>query len=113
LSTSRIELYMTSTNSTPPATSTTINVDHIGRVHLGTLRTNSQHYPAAGERYLEQLKTTALTAVVRRGKDNQWFAALENRQGEAVAFSEDLGSENAARNAGASALAMLKSRTNK
>ena len=102
---------MTKINPTPPAESNTMHVDHIGRVHLGSLRTNSQHYPAAGERYLEKMKTTALTAVVRRGKDNQWFAALENRLGEAIAFSEDLGSESAAKSAGASALAMLKSRT--
>ena len=100
---------MTNKNSTPLNATPAISVDHIGRVHLGTLRTSSQHYPAAGERYLEQLKTFALKAVVRRGSNNQWFAALENQQGEAIAYSEDLGSETAAKNAGATALAMLKS----
>lgn len=86
-----------------------VHVDNIGRVHLGALRTNSKHYPAAGERYLEQLRATVLVAVVRRGKDNQWFAALEDRLGETIAFSEDLGSETAAKNAAAAALSLLKS----
>lgn len=98
---------MTNQEITP---SNVVNIDGIGRVHLGSLRTNSQHFTQAAERYLEKLKTMSLVPVIRRGKDNQWFAALEDLEGHVIAFSDDLGNELSARTAAADAIALLKAK---
>lgn len=90
-------------------TSSSIRVDEKGRVHLGVLRTSSQQNAEGGKRYLEEIKKISLRPVIRIGKGNQWFAALEDNLGETIACSDDLGNEAAAREAAATALSLLKS----
>jgi hypothetical protein len=85
-----------------------VRIDNLCRIIAGELRSGPHSHPQAAQKEIDRLRNAPLRAEVRKGKENQWFAAIEDHEGTPLLYSDELGSQGAARTAGQAALRLIK-----
>jgi hypothetical protein len=87
---------------------TSVRIDELCRIVAGQLVSGPHTHPQAAQKEIDRLRSSQLRAEARKGSNNQWFAVIEDSQGNVALLSNALNTQDSARNAATEAIRLIK-----